>query len=93
MTEERQVPQHVVLGDLPPDSPELTDYDRVHLRVYLRLLDAAAAGVPWRTAAREILRIDPAREPAAAKLSFDAHLARAQWMTRIGYRFLSQSEK
>ena len=30
--------------DAPPDSAELTDYDRSHLKVYMRVLDAAVDG-------------------------------------------------
>lgn len=91
ITGQQQDSKRIVTGGLPPDRPELTDYDRDHLPTYLRLLDAAADGVDWRIATQEILHIDPEFEPVAARLAFDAHLARAQWMTREGYRFLSDS--
>ena len=78
----------VALGSCPPDSSSLTDYDRAHVQTYIRLLDAAANGVDWEVAAREILKFDPSLDPASAKLSYDAHLARAEWMSRVGYRAL-----
>lgn len=88
MTEERLATNGTVLGNTPPTGPDLTDYDRAHMQAYLRLLDAAASGVPWTAAVRDILDIDPAIDPAAAKATFDTHLARAEWMTRVGYRLL-----
>ena len=70
---------------LPPDTPEVTDYDRAHLMIYLQLLDGDAAGATWQAAARLVLQLDPDADPASARLSYDAHLARAKWMTRVGY--------
>lgn len=75
-------------GALPTDSPEVTDYDREHLTIYLQLLDGDAAGATWQEAARLVLQLDPDAEPESARLSYDAHLARAEWMTRVGYRLL-----
>ena len=77
--------------DLPPDSENLTDYDRAHLVVYFRLLDAAAAGVDWRVTVRDVLDIDPSLEPAEAQRVFDIYYARAQWMARVGYRLLASN--
>lgn len=88
MTEEQQAIKGTVSGNTPPTGPELTDYDRAHMQAYLRLLDAAASGVPWTVAVRDILHVDPSIDPAAAKVTFDTHLARAEWMTRVGYRLL-----
>ena len=34
----------------PPDSAVLTPYDREHMKLYLRLLDAATDGADWREA-------------------------------------------
>ena len=81
----------IVVGSCPPDSPALTDYDRAHVQLYIRLLDAASSGVQWMVAAREILNIDPTLDLDSAKRTFDSHLARAEWMTRVGYRFLQGS--
>ena len=39
--------------------------------------------------ARLILDINPAREPERARKAVDSHLARARWMTEVGYRHLA----
>jgi hypothetical protein len=74
--------------DRPPESAELTDYDRSHLSAYLRLLDAAHEGADWREAVQIIFGLDPADQPERARVIYDSHLARARWMTRTGYRNL-----
>ncbi|MHB8886146.1 MAG: DNA -binding domain-containing protein [Methylovirgula sp.] len=71
-----------------PSESQLTDYDRAHLPIYLRLLDAAAEGTAWEEAARIVLGIDPVREPERAKHAHDSHLARARWLSEHGYRDL-----
>ncbi len=72
----------------PPDSAELTDYDRAHMKEYMRVLDAATDGADWREAVSVIFGIDPAAEPERAQRVHDSHLARARWMTEHGYRQL-----
>jgi hypothetical protein len=74
--------------DSPPDSAELTDYDRAHMKEYMRVLDAATDGADWREAANVIFGIDPDAEPKRAQKVHDSHLARARWMTEHGYRQL-----
>lgn len=74
--------------DRPPDSDTLTDYDRDHFKLYIRLLDAEADGADWREAVEILFGIDPAAEPKRARIVHDAHLARAHWMTQHGYRQL-----
>jgi hypothetical protein len=74
--------------DAPPDSPVLTDYDREHMKEYMRVLDAAADGADWREAVAVIFGVDPAAEPERARCVHDSHLARASWMTEHGYRQL-----
>ena len=74
--------------DAPPDSVELTDYDRSHMKEYMRVLDAAADGADWREAVAVIFEIDPEIEPERARRVHDSHLARARWMTEHGYRKL-----
>jgi hypothetical protein len=74
--------------ELPPDSASITDHDRAYAAIYLRLLDAAAAGVTWNDAAAQILSLDVATDPHVARSIYDAYLARAQWMTSAGYRSL-----
>jgi Uncharacterized conserved protein (DUF2285) len=80
--------------DRPPDSRELTLYDERHRVTYLRLLDADDEGADWREAVHIVFGIDPAKEPERARLVYDSHLARARWMTEVGYReFLRPVER
>lgn len=78
------------LADEPPQSDQVTAYDREHAKIYLRLLDAAAANADWREVAQVVLGLDPTQDPDHAKRVHDAHLARAQWMMTTGYRDLIQ---
>ena len=76
------------IADAPPASEHLTDYDRSHLKTYLRLLDAAAEDADWREVATIVLGLDAGAEPERAHRVHAAHLERARWMTRTGYRDL-----
>jgi hypothetical protein len=76
-----------------PTDDKLTDYDRLHLITYIRLLDTDADRIPWEEASRSILHIDPDAEPERARRAHQTHLARAQWMTRVGYRQILIDEK
>jgi hypothetical protein len=42
---------------------------------------------------RIVLKIDPEQEPARARRMYDTHLARAQWMTKHGYRHLLRAPR
>jgi hypothetical protein len=72
--------------DRAPDALCVTAYDECHHRTYWRLLDAAEEDADWREAVRVIFGIDPASEPERARTIYDTHLARARWMTEMGYR-------
>ncbi|MGR7995790.1 DNA -binding domain-containing protein [Xanthobacter sp. ZOL 2024] len=74
--------------DEPPESSKLTDYDRTHMKLYLRVMDAATDGADWREVVSVLFGLDPAREPERARRVHDSHLARARWMTTHGYRLL-----
>ncbi|MDX8492521.1 DUF2285 domain-containing protein [Mesorhizobium sp. VK22B] len=74
--------------DTAPTGDELTEYDRRHIKLYMRLLDAAVDGADWREAVKVLFGIDPDQEPQRAKRIYDSHLARARWMTHTGYRHL-----
>jgi len=74
--------------DAPPDSEELTDYDRTHMKLYMRVFDAAADRADWREVASVIFGIDPKVEPDRARRVHDSHLARARWMSEHGYHKL-----
>lgn len=76
------------VADEAPVENRLTDYDRAHFAIYLRLLDAAEEGAPWEDAARIVLGVDPASQYDRAKKMHDSHLMRARWMTEHGYRGL-----
>jgi hypothetical protein len=74
--------------DEPPESEVLTAYDREHMKLYLRLLDAATDGADWREAVHILFGLDPECDPDRARRVHDTHLARARWMTTHGYREL-----
>ncbi|GAN94632.1 hypothetical protein Gbth_076_024 [Gluconobacter thailandicus F149-1 = NBRC 100600] len=73
------------VDDLAPTMPEITTYDEVHFITYLRLLDAEADRADWAEVARIVLHRDPA-DAERTRICWKSHLARAQWMTKIGYR-------
>jgi hypothetical protein len=76
-----------VLQDLmPPDAPAPTAQDRALAAVYLRLLDAQAAGAPWQEAARLVLGLDPERDPSTAQVQWAAFLARAEFVRDFSQR-------
>jgi hypothetical protein len=76
------------VSDEAPISDQLTDYDREHLVTYLRMLDADAAQAEPEVVMRIVLHINPTREPERAWRAYRSHLARAKWITRIGYALL-----
>ncbi len=76
--------------DEPPASTAITDYDREHMKLYLRLHDSATSGADWCEAVAVLFGLDPAAEPERAQHVYDTHLARARWMTTDGYRLLVQ---
>lgn len=79
--------------DMAPSVEHLTDYDRAHIKLYMRLLDAAADGADWREAVEILFGIDPALEPERARHVHDSHLARARWMTHTGYKHLLRESR
>lgn len=74
--------------DRPPDGLRVTSYDERHLATYIRLLDADSEGADWRDVVAVIFGLDPDRDLERARTVHDSHLARARWMTEIGYRYL-----
>lgn len=76
--------------DEPPQLDRVTSYDEAHLASYIRLLDAEAEGADWREVVAVIFGLDPRKEPDRAKRMHDTHLARAHWMTEMGYQHLLQ---
>jgi len=74
--------------DAPPNGPTVTDYDRTHAVLYLRLLDAEVAGADWKEVAALLLGLDPLTAPEHARNVHATHLARARWMSTQGYQQL-----
>jgi hypothetical protein len=66
----------------------ITPYDEVHFITYLRLLDAEAEGADWTEVASIVLHRDPTADATRTRHCWESHLARAQWMTKRGYRHL-----
>ncbi|MEM8992196.1 MAG: DUF2285 domain-containing protein [Pseudomonadota bacterium] len=81
-------PPDLPLADAPPPDDCVTVYDRRHLKLYLRLLDAETDGAPLVEVARILLGIDAETEPDRARRVHESHLERARWMTENGYRDL-----
>ncbi|UHD46322.1 DUF2285 domain-containing protein [Aureimonas altamirensis] len=75
-------------ADVAPLGSELTEYDRTHFKLYMRVHDANEDGADWQEAVLIIFGIDPAKEPERAREVHDSHLARARWMIESGYRHL-----
>lgn len=76
------------LADCPPADAEPTAYDRAHLKLYLRLLDADAEGADWTEVAELLLRLDPRNDAERAHRIYASHLARAKWMAEHGHSSL-----
>lgn len=81
--------QHVATD--VPSVDAITPYDEAHFALYVRILDASAAGADLGEIAATILGIDPRAEPQRAISAAGSHLRRARWMTTHGYRHLLQS--
>jgi Uncharacterized conserved protein (DUF2285) len=74
--------------DKPAQTTCVNAYDERHFVTYLRLLDAAAENADWRDIVSIIFGLDANLEPERAKAVYEAHLARAKWMTESGYKDL-----
>ena len=74
-----------------PWSEGITDYDRTHLTIYLRILDALAEKANRDEMARLILGIEPTKEPDRARAAVDSHVTRARWMAEHGKLLTAQA--
>lgn len=74
--------------DQAPEGPCLTDYDRRHIKLYMRLLDAESDGATWQEAVEVLFGISVETDPERARRIHESHLARARWMTEHGYQQL-----
>lgn len=73
------------VDDIAPTADMLTPYDEQYFITYLRLLDADADSADWTEVARIVLMRDPVNEPDRTRRCWQSHLARAKWMTKVGY--------
>lgn len=71
--------------DQPPDDATLTAYDRAHLKLYLRLLDAETEGAHWHEVVEHLFGISPKADPERAARVHITHLSRAKWIAGSGY--------
>lgn len=74
------------VADEAPTGADITIYDEEHFVTYLRLLDAETDGADWKEVAQIVLHRDPVAEESRTRHCWESHLARAQWMTKKGYR-------
>ena len=74
--------------DEPPIGDNVTDYDRQHARLYLRLLDAEAQRANWHEVVKVVFGLDPSADFARARRVYDNHLARARLVSASAHRDL-----
>ena len=74
-----------------PWKDAITAYDRAHLTLYLKLLDAVRAGVLRDQISSDVMRLGASIDPEVARRVVDSHIDRAVWMSRHGYRHLLAS--
>lgn len=58
--------------DIAPSGQELTEYDRSHVKLYMRLLDAAADGAHWEEAVQSCSASTPPANQSVASASMIA---------------------
>lgn len=71
-----------------PTDPTVTAYDERRFPLYIQLLDADVAHVSWEEIAGSVLGLNVKADATAARYTWRSHLARAKWMTEVGYRQL-----
>ncbi len=74
------------LLDAPPESDRLTGYDREHFAT------ASARDGDRYDAIKYLVGSDAELDRDRTRKIYDAHLERAKWMTRTGYRLLLSGE-
>jgi hypothetical protein len=83
----------VPISDHVPKGDSISDYDRAHLAIYLRMLDAEKAGAAWRKVALIVLGVDPDAEPVRALRIHSAHLERARFSSANGDLWMREIER
>ncbi len=66
-------------------SGAVTAYDRDYATIYLRLLDAEAAGAHWREVAEIVMGLGPDVAEDEVRRIHESHLARARWLRDGAY--------
>ena len=74
--------------DFAPTGETLTDYDRRCFKLYIMLIDAHDAGVPWDDSYPNLFDEPIGADRQRAERRHQSHLDRARWMTAAGYRQL-----
>ncbi len=72
-----------------PQIGSITDYDRMNMVLYMRLLDATKADAEFAEVMQVLFGLDASEDPDRCRRIYDAHLARAEWMAATGYRLLA----
>jgi hypothetical protein len=71
-----------------PETETVTDYNRACLKLYLILLDAEKAGSNWIEAHKLAFGMTSTTALKRRRRQYEAHLKRAHWMAKYGYRHL-----
>ncbi|MDA7946078.1 MAG: DUF2285 domain-containing protein [Hyphomicrobiaceae bacterium] len=74
--------------DQAPSDEEITDYDRQCFKLYLILIDAEDSGAEWQEVYEDAFGTEIGENREEARAQYEAHLKRARWMTKIGFRQL-----
>lgn len=74
--------------DQAPTGETLTDYDRRCFKLYVMLIDANDAGVPWDDSYPHLFNEAIGADRQQAERRYRSHLHRARWLAANGYRQL-----
>lgn len=81
------MPKLTFLDD-PPTGEGVTEYDREHASLYLRLLDAEAQRANWREVVKLVFGIDPGSDFPRARRVYDNHFERARFIAAGAHKDL-----
>lgn len=84
--------QNPAVADQAPTCDAITDYDRAHLAVYTRLLDADRDGASPEDMARAIFGLDIQNNNDKIQSILRSHLDRARWMSTRGFKLLASTK-
>lgn len=68
-----------------PTVEQITDYDRRCFKLYIMLIDADDAGVPWDDSYPHLFEEHIGADRRRAERRHRSHLNRARWMAAKGY--------